>query len=168
MKKQFLFILIPVIFGTVYPTFSQTITQWRGPNRDGKYNETQLLKQWPENGPQLLWSTETLGAGFAAPVVTSDKLFVNGVINGKSHLFAFDLKGRLLWKSPNGKEFTGEGYSANFPGARPSPTVVGDLVYTSSGLGRIACFETSTGKEKWAVDMVKDLKGYLNEFGYAE
>jgi outer membrane protein assembly factor BamB len=90
------------------------------------------------------------------------------VVNGESHLFAFDLKGKLLWKSPNGKEFTGEGYSSNFPGARPSPTVVGDLVYTSSGLGRIACFEAATGKEKWAVEMVKDLKGYLNEFGYAE
>jgi len=149
-------------------TFAQTVTQWRGPNRDGKYNETQLLKQWPEKGPQLLWVAETLGAGFAAPVVTADKLFVNGVVGADSYLFAFDLKGKLLWKSPNGKEFTGEGYSANFPGARPSPTVVGDMVYTSSGLGRIACFDVATGKEKWAVDMVKDMKGYLNEFGYAE
>jgi len=168
MKKLQSLSLNLLMFCLCFQSFSQTVTQWRGPNRDGKYNETQLLKQWPEKGPQLLWSAETLGAGFAAPVVTSDKLFVNGVINGESYLFAFDLKGKLLWKSPNGKEFTGEGYSANFPGARPSPTVVNDLVYTSSGLGRIACFETSTGKEKWAVDMVKDLKGYLNEFGYTE
>lgn len=168
MKNPILFILIIIIFGSVCPTYSQNVSQWRGPNRDGKYTENGLLKQWPEKGPQLLWSTETLGEGYAAPVVTSDKLFVNGVVNGESHLFAFDLKGKLLWKSPNGKEFTGEGYSSNFPGARPSPTVVNDLVYTSSGLGRIACFETATGKEKWAVDMVKDLKGYLNEFGYAE
>jgi outer membrane protein assembly factor BamB len=168
MKKQILFILILIFCSTVYPTFSQNASQWRGPNRDGKYPENVLLKQWPETGPQLLWSTETLGEGYAAPVVTPDKLFVNGVVNGESHLFAFDLKGKILWKSPNGKEFTGEGYSSNFPGARPSPTVVGDLVYTSSGLGRIACFEAATGKEKWAVDMVKDLKGYLNEFGYAE
>ena len=168
MKKLLSISVILIIVCLCYQSFSQIVNQWRGPNRDGKYNETQLLKQWPENGPQLLWSTETLGEGYAAPVVTPDKVFVNGVVNGESHLFAFDLKGKLLWKSPNGKEFTGDGYASNFPGARPSPTVVGDLVYTSSGLGRIACFETSTGKEKWAVDMVKDLKGYLNEFGYAE
>ncbi len=158
-----------ILFCNLYILSSaQEVYQWRGPNRDGKYNETGLLKQWPEKGPQLLWFTEELGAGFAAPVVTADKLFVNGVVGADSYLFAFDLKGKLLWKSPNGKEFTGEGYSANFPGARPSPTVVGNLVYTSSGLGRIACFEVSGGKEIWAVDMVKDLKGYLNEFGYAE
>jgi outer membrane protein assembly factor BamB len=168
MKKLQSITMIFIIVCLSFQSWSQTVIQWHGPNRDGKYNETQLLKQWPETGPQLLWSTETLGAGFAAPVVTADRLFVNGEIYGTSHLFCFDLKGKLLWKSPNGKEFTGEGYSANFPGARPSPTVVGDKVYTSSGLGRMACFETSTGKEKWTVDMVKDLKGYLNEFGYAE
>jgi outer membrane protein assembly factor BamB len=168
MKKLLIINLIFIFVCLFFQSFSQNVSQWRGPDRDGKYPETGLLKQWPETGPQLLWSTETLGEGYAAPVVTPDKLFVNGVVNGESHLFAFDLKGKLLWKSPNGKEFTGEGYSSNFPGARPSPTVVGDLVYTSSGLGRIACFEAATGKEKWAVEMVKDLKGYLNEFGYAE
>jgi outer membrane protein assembly factor BamB len=168
MKKLLIINVIFIFVCLFFQSFSQNVSQWRGLNRDGKYPETGLLKQWPETGPQLLWSTETLGEGYAAPVVTSNKLFVNGVVNGESHLFAFDLKGKLLWKSPNGKEFTGEGYSSNFPGARPSPTVVGDLVYTSSGLGRIACFEAATGKEKWAVEMVKDLKGYLNEFGYAE
>jgi outer membrane protein assembly factor BamB len=168
MKKLLSLSLIFLMICLCSQTFSQTVYQWRGPDRDGKYPENGLLKQWPEKGPQLLWSNETLGEGYAAPVVTSDKLFVNGVVGGNSYLFAFDLKGKLLWKSPNGKEFTGDGYAANFPGARPTPTVVNDLVYTSSGLGRIACFETSTGKEKWAVDMVKDLKGYMNEFGYAE
>lgn len=168
MKKLLTISSIVIFMCLVSQAFSQTVTQWRGPNRDGKYNEAQLLKQWPEKGPELLWSTEELGAGFAAPVVTSDKLFINGVVSGNSTLFCFDLKGNLLWKSPNGKEFTGEGYSANFPGARPSPTVVDNLVYTSSGLGRIACFDAATGKEIWAVDMVKDLKGFQNEFGYAE
>jgi outer membrane protein assembly factor BamB len=168
MKKLLIINVIFIFVCLFFQSFSQNVSQWRGLNRDGKYPENGLLKQLPETGPQLLWSTETLGEGYAAPVVTPDKLFVNGVVNGESHLFAFDLKGKLLWKSPNGKEFTGEGYSSNFPGARPSPTVAGDLVYTSSGLGRIACFEAATGKEKWAVEMVKDLKGYLNEFGYAE
>ena len=121
-----------------------------------------------QNGLQLLWSFSDLGAGYSAPVVTPDKIYVNGVSGEQSHLFCFDLKGKLLWKSPNGKEFTGEGYSANFPGARPSPTVVGDKVYTSSGMGRMACFNAATGKELWAVDMLSDFDGFLNQFGYAE
>ncbi|HCE57192.1 MAG TPA: hypothetical protein DER09_05150 [Prolixibacteraceae bacterium] len=168
MKKLLTIIAMILLVSQFSEIFSQTVYQWRGPNRDGKYNETKLLSQWPENGPQLLWSTETLGDGYAAPVVTTDKLFINGMENGTSYLFCFDLKGKLLWKSPNGKEFTGDGYSANFPGARPSPTVVGDKVYTSSGLGRMACFDAATGKEIWKLDMLSDFDGFLNQFGYAE
>ncbi|MGE0018839.1 MAG: PQQ-binding-like beta-propeller repeat protein [Draconibacterium sp.] len=168
MKKLLTIIAMILLVSHFSETFSQTVFQWRGPNRDGKYNETGLLNQWLENGPQLLWSIETLGDGYASPVVTTDKLFINGMENGTSFLFCFDLKGKLLWKSANGKEFTGDGYSANFPGARPSPTVVGDKVYTSSGLGRMACFDAATGKEIWKLDMLSNFDGFLNQFGYAE
>jgi outer membrane protein assembly factor BamB len=149
-------------------SYSQRIYQWRGTNRDGIYHETNLLKTWPQNGPALIWSVEGIGNGFAAPVVTPDKVLVNGEENGNSFLFAFDLKGKLLWKSPNGKEFTGNGYSASFPGARSTPTVVDNLVYAMSGKARLACFELATGKEKWGVDLIRDLGGLDNEFGFSE
>ena len=147
---------------------AQNVYQWRGPDRDGKYNESGLLSQWPEQGPQLLWSTEKLGSGYAAPVLTSDKLLIMGVEDGVSTLFAFDLSGNLQWKTPNGKSFVGDGFSARFPGARSTPTVMGDLVYATSGTGRLACFNLNNGEEQWAVDMVSDLKGFMNEFSYAE
>lgn len=147
---------------------AQNIYQWAGPARDGKYIESGLLSQWPEEGPELLWSKENLGAGYAAPVVTNDKLLIIGVENGNSTVFTFDLNGKLLWKAPNGKSFVGEGFSSNFPGSRSTPTVVGDMVYATSGTGRLACFNINTGKEVWAVDMVNDLKGFMNEFSYAE
>ena len=53
-------------------------SQWRGTDRNGIYYETGLLDQWPENGPDLLWVYEGIGRGFAAPVVSDDKVFVNG------------------------------------------------------------------------------------------
>lgn len=34
-----------------------------GPQRNGIYPEKGLLKLWPENGPDMLWSFEGLGAG---------------------------------------------------------------------------------------------------------
>lgn len=168
MKNPKIFLFVVFLFSISQIVNSQSIYQWRGANRDGKYTEKNLLSQWPENGPELSWHYDNLGAGFASPCVTGEKLFINGVVGTDSYLFAFDLKGKLLWKFPNGKEFTGSGYASNFPGARSTPTVVNDLVYATTGLGRIACFETATGKEKWAVEMVGGLLGYLNEFGYAE
>jgi outer membrane protein assembly factor BamB len=59
-------------------------------------------------------------------------------------------------------------YSANFPGARSAPTVYNNLVYVCSGMGRIECLDAESGKVKWAVEMVKDLGGKINYFGYSE
>jgi outer membrane protein assembly factor BamB len=147
---------------------SQNISQWRGANRDGIYQEKNLLKTWPETGPKLLWLFEGIGNGYGSPAIAGNQIVVNGEINGESQLFAFDLSGKLLWKSPNGPEFIGKDFSASFPGARSTPTVYNDLVYVCSGMGRIACFETATGKEKWTANMVSDLGGKLNMFGYSE
>jgi outer membrane protein assembly factor BamB len=156
-----------LIFDSI-PGYAQITAQWRGLKRDGKFNETNLMKKWPDKGPEMLWVTEGIGDGFASPSITNDKVFINGEEDSISYLYAFDLKGKLLWKSSNGREFMGQGFSSTYPGARSTPTIVENLVYASSGKGRIACYEADSGKEKWVVDMVKDLGGYENEFGYSE
>jgi len=149
-------------------SFSQNVGQWRGVNRDGKYNETNLLKVWKDTVPELLWFTEVIGNGYGSPSILNERVFVNGETDSISYLFAFDLKGKLLWKSPNGKEFVGKDFSGGFPGARSTPTIVDKLAYACSGRGRIACYEVSNGAEKWAVDMINDFGGRENEFGYSE
>jgi hypothetical protein len=52
--------------------------EWRGPGRTGIYNETGLLKKWPDGGPKLLWVSEGMGYGFSSPTVTDDAIFVTG------------------------------------------------------------------------------------------
>lgn len=164
-----LFYLTLVLFVACGQVEQKTeIAQWRGDNRDGIYNESGLLKSWPTEGPELLWQTDTLGSGFGAPAVTNNTVYINGEIDSISHLFAFDLTGNLKWKSANGNEFMGDGFSASWPGPRSTPTVVENLVYTISGNGRLACFDATTGSEKWASHMTKDLHGFYNYFGYAE
>lgn len=166
--KYILLLSIFIFLTACNQIIQQKNAQWRGPNRDGIYPGNNLLKIWPESGPKLLWMTEEIGSGYGSPAVTGDKLYINGEVDSVSHVFAFGLNGKLLWKSPNGREFFGTGYSASFPGARSTPTLYNEFVYVCSGLGRIACFEARTGKEKWAVDMVRDLGGKLNMFGYSE
>jgi len=168
MKNNQLLILICCLLFISSVALSQSNAQWRGDKRDGNYPDKNLLKSWPENGPSLLWQTEELGNGYGSPAVNDNKLFVNGEIEGVSYVFAFDLQGKLLWKASNGPEFMGQDYSASFPGSRSMPTVCGDVLYACSGMGRVACIETATGKEKWGVDMINDLKGKLSYFGYSE
>lgn len=168
MKLNLFYLSCILVLSVVSKVECQIVAQWRGANRDGIYAEKNLLKSWPNTGPQLLWSTDQLGLGFSSPVVSGNVLYINGEINQIAHVFAFDLNGKLLWKYANGPEFFGEGYSANFPGARSAPTVYNDLVYVCSGMGRIACLDATTGTERWVVNMVADLGGKMNFFGYSE
>ncbi len=41
--------------------------QFRGPGRDGKSPETGLLQEWPEGGPEALWTAKELGNGYSSP-----------------------------------------------------------------------------------------------------
>ncbi|MBN1927198.1 MAG: PQQ-like beta-propeller repeat protein [Prolixibacteraceae bacterium] len=168
MKYFNLLLLVSIVIISGCTSKTQTVAQWRGENRDGIYVEKDLLKAWPDEGPELLWETEEIGQGYGSPVIWKDKLFINGETDSISQLFAFDLNGNFLWKTPNGPEFMGEGFSAGFPGARSTPTIYEGLVYVSSGLGRIACIDAETGKELWSKHMVDELGGRLNYFGYCE
>jgi outer membrane protein assembly factor BamB len=144
-------------------TFSQPFAQWRGNDRKGIYDEKNLLKSWPAMGPELLWSIPDIGNGFGSPVVTSDRIYITGEKDTTGYLFAFDLQGKLLWKSDYGKEWV-----KTYPGSRSSPTVVGNLIYVTSGLGNLTCFYTNNGKKIWAVDLIKDLHGQFTMHGHSE
>ena len=142
-------------------------SNWRGPNRDGIFPEKNLLKQWPESGPELLWSFEGLGYGHSSAAVTSDRVFVTGVkdtIVSEGTLFTFDLDGKLLWQKDYGKDFC-----LNFHGTRSAPVVVGNLIYIESGMGAVYCLNAENGEQVWSVDFIKDLGvDSVIQFGFSE
>ncbi len=142
-------------------------SDWRGPNRDGIYNETNLLKQWPEEGPELLWSFEGLGFGHSSVAVAHDKVYVTGIkdtVSSIGTLFTFNLKGQLLWEKDYGKDF-----SLNFHGTRSTPVIIDDLIYIESGMGAIYCMNTENGEPVWSVDFMEDLGvDSVIQFGYSE
>lgn len=139
------------------------VYEWRGEIRKGIYNETGLLKAWPETGPELVWEYEGIGNGYGSPVFTPDKMYILGEVDSLAVLFTFDLKGTLLWKKVLGKEWV-----KNYSGSRSTPTIVGDLVYVTSGLGNVYCLDRNTGEKVWSVDMINDLHGAFPLFGYSE
>src|SRR6266851_4477543 len=67
-------------------------TQWRGPNRDDVSQETGLLKEWPKEGPKLLWTCEEAGIGFSGPAIVGDRLYSMGSDDKKEYVFAVDVK----------------------------------------------------------------------------
>ena len=142
---------------------AQEVVQWRGVNRDGIYNESGLLKQWPDGGPKLLWHFDALGDGHASAAVTSSMIYTAGTIDGKGNVFAFDYSGKLLWKTEYGTEWT-----ENWPGTRTTPLINGDDLYLMNGFAMITCMDAKTGKIKWSNDLMKNFEGRNITWGMTE
>ena len=143
--------------------YSQDVAQWRGPDRNGIYDEKGLLRKWPENGPKLLWHYDGLGEGHTSAAVTTEGVFTTGMIDRKGYVFAFDHSGRLLWRSEYGPE-----WDLNYEGTRSTPHVVGKRLYLMSGQGKLVCMDCSDGKIIWSVDLVKEYGARNINYGMAE
>ena len=132
------------------------ISDWRGPDRNGIYPETGLLKQWPEEGPSLLWSYEGLGHGHSTVAVANKKVYVTGVKDSAQSmgtLFTFDLEGALLWQI----------------GTRSTPVVVDHHIYIESGAGSVYCLNAADGSVIWSKDFLEDFGvDSVILFGYSE
>ena len=155
--------VLPFIFVIVACSRQPEIAQWRGLNRDGVYPGKGLLKQWPKEGLPLLWENDNVGDGFGSPVVTKDAIFLTGANDSTATLFSFDLKGNLLWRVSYGSEWV-----KDFPGSRSAPTVVGNLIYVTSGKGDLVCLNRKDGSKVWSVNLFTGLHGRNTMFGYAE
>ena len=100
------------------PASGPSWPEFHGPKRDNISPETGLLKRWPEGGPKLIWEYADCGIGFSGMSIADGRIYCAGDFGLKEHVFALDLDGKLLWKSPNGAAWTG-----SEPGSRTTPTL---------------------------------------------
>jgi outer membrane protein assembly factor BamB len=152
-----IFFLFPLL------TFTQSISQWRGPDRTGIYPESGLMTQWPPKGPSLLWSANGIGKGFSSAVSNGNMIFVTGFKDGQDNLTALDKSGKILWQVP-----VGDAWDGPYPESRCTPTVDGNYVYVLSGKGILACVNAQDGKIKWSFDGVKKFEGAYGQWGVCE
>jgi len=122
--------------------------QFHGPLRDNISTETGLLKQWPAEGPRLVWKSPECGAGYAGPAIAGGRVFLSGDFAELEAVIALDANGTLLWKTVNGKSWKGP-----YPGARTTPTCDNGTLYHMNPHGRLAALAAADGREVWAVDL---------------
>ena len=162
MRTLSLFVLFIPLFFSCHQS-STEISQWRGPNRDGFYPDKNLLSEWPEEGPELLWTYEDLGNGYSTVAVTRKKIFTTGMFDSTSYIIALDHEGKLLWK----KEF-GFSWTTNFPGTRSTPLIYDGLGYVLSGLGKLVCFNIEDGDLLWSKNLYNEFLAREVRFGMTE
>src|SRR5262245_11396668 len=104
--------------------------QWRGPERDGYSKENRLLKEWPKDGPQLLWRNSEMGSGYSCPAVVGEHLYILGN-SGLENEFVQALtikEGKKLWSTRLGNVGNPD-QNPKFPAARSTPTIDGESFY---------------------------------------
>ena len=133
--------------------------QFHGPRRDSICRERGLLQQWPEHGPEYLWTLEGLGKGYSSVAIAGGRIFTMGdrpSPDGEPAQFimAFDLARRSeLWATRVGAAFN--------DGPRSTPTVAGDWVYALGTEGDLLCVEAATGEVRWRKNLAQDLDGKM-------
>ncbi len=143
--------------------------QWRGPNRDGISAEKGLLQQWPEAGPKLLWKITDLGSGYSTPSVVGDRLYVLAN-EGLENEYAAALStrdGKRIWTARLGNVGNPK-QDPNFPAARSTPTILGEVLYALGSDGDLACLELAAGKVRWRKNLRTDFGGKPGDWAYAE
>src|ERR1051326_4591181 len=72
-------------------------TNFRGPKRDGKYEEATISTNWPANGLPVLWK-QPVGIGHASFVVADGKAYTIEQRRSQEVVAAYDMNnGRELW-----------------------------------------------------------------------
>ena len=156
--KRYSIHLALVLLGTAVLAASAGDLDWPqylGPRRNSTSDQKGLLRSWPTNGPEVLW-TVPVGKGYGGPVVKDGKVYLldrDDKVGDK--LRCLDLStGKELWKFAYDAPGT-----VMFPGSRSVPTVDGNHVYSCGHNGDLYCIDINTHKPVWNKNVWKDFGG---------
>lgn len=139
--------------------------QWRGPDRSGVSHETNLLRDWPKDGPRLIWTFSDAGLGYSGFAIVGERLYTMGARGDTEYVFALDIAaGKQLWSTAIGPTFSFKGNSWG-DGPRGTPTFADGRLYALGGQGELVCVEAADGRLVWRVSLPRDLGGEISPAG---
>ena len=127
-------------------------TDFRGPNRDGRYEERQVQTKWPEKGLPQIWK-QPVGIGYASFVVADGRAYTIEQRRAQEVVVAYDIgTGRELWT----QSWTAEFKDDTGDGPRATPTWSEGRLYAVGATGELRCLDASTGKTIWNKNILAD------------
>ena len=135
--------------------YGQDWPQYLGPNRNSESDQKNMLRSWPESGPEVLW-TVNIGIGYGGPVIKDGKVYLldrDDKVGDNMRCFELST-GKELWNFP----YDAPG-SVMFPGSRSVPLVDNARVYSSGPYGDLYCIDINTHKPVWEKNIWTDYGG---------
>lgn len=134
-----------------------------GPTRDSRSIETNLLLQWPEAGPSVLWR-RPLGPGYSPPVVSGKRVIAFHRRHAREIVEAFDTHtGTSLWQHAYATTYIDK-YGFN-GGPRSAAAIDGKHVFSMGAEGVLSCLKLIDGIRVWQRQVNHDFDVPQNFFG---
>ncbi len=128
-------------------------TDFRGPNRDGRYAEMAIRTDWPGTGLEPLWN-QPIGGGYASFVVAEGRAFTIEQRRRREVVAAYDVEtGRELWTHAWDAHFQ---ETMGGPGPRATPTWHEGRLYALGATGALWCLDADTGTVVWERNILAD------------
>lgn len=128
-------------------------TNFRGPNRDGRYEEGAVKVNWPAGGLKPMWK-QPVGGGFSSFVVADGTAYTIEQRRKQEVVVAYQVEtGRELWT---------HGWSAEFSpddtgdGPRSTPTWDAGRLYALGAEGELRALDAKAGKLIWQKNILSD------------
>lgn len=152
-----------LVLPAAMPAAEPSWPQFHGPRRDNTSDETDLLREWPSGGPELLWTARGIGFGFSSIAVAGGLLYTAGNIEGHTVVTALEPGGRIRWQVKSGPA-----YERSHPGTRSTPTFDGGRLYHQNADGDLVCLDAKTGERVWGLNVLEKFGGRNITWGLAE
>src|SRR5437660_4596608 len=179
-RKGFLIDATAIFALCASPVRADDWPQWLGPQRDGIWRETGILKKFPDSGLKFRWRVP-IGGGYSGPAVANGRVYVmdrqlikgatnpanafaRGEIPGRERILCLnETDGKIIWEHAYDCAYT-----VSYPaGPRTTPSVHDGKVYTLGAEGNLVCLDAEKGTPLWWRDFKKDFGIKTPMWGFA-
>ena len=127
-------------------------TNFRGPRRDGKYDEASVSTNWPAKGLPVLWK-QPVGVGYASFAVADGKAYTIEQRRSQEVVAAYDINtGREIWTQKWSAEYS----DSTGDGPRATPTWDQGRIYALGATGELRCLDANNGAVIWGKNILTD------------
>jgi outer membrane protein assembly factor BamB len=167
MRLDRAFLLAVSLLALPGPARAGDWPQWRGPTRDGVWDQDGLPDRFPDAGLKTVWR-RAIGGGFAGIAVAGGRVYT---LDRRTQ--PGEVERVLCLNATTGAELWVQAYPVSYGkmdygnGPRSTPTFHDGRVYTFGAVGHLYCFDAAAGRILWSHDTVKEFGGRVPMWGHA-
>ncbi len=138
-------------------SFDDDWTSWHGPNLSRKSTYKGIKNDW-SNGLESVWEANFISQGartvaWSAAVIKGNHLIIPGRDEENDLVFCLNSQtGELIWQG----KYKAETETNHGPGARATPFIDNERVYTFGRSGDLACWQLYNGKILWKKNITSE------------